>query len=100
MAALTSSQGRNDCNRTLAPASPSAPRNVKGKQQARVERAAITAATGVARSATRMRLLTPFALRLKSLPAVAPLTECRSDFHTGDTLSWVRLSDVVRRPHR
>jgi hypothetical protein len=97
-AALPRSQGRNDCNWTLAPASPSAPRNVSGKQQARVDSTAITAATGVARSAIRMRIFTSSASCLKSLTAIIPLAECHSDFHTGDTLSWVRSSDVVRHP--
>jgi len=97
MAALTSNQGRNGCNRTVAPASPNAPRNVRGKQQARVDSTAITAATGVARSATRMRIFTPSASRLKSLPAITPLAECRSDFHTGDTLWSVVQSQAPSR---
>src|ERR1700691_3982912 len=100
MAALTSNQGRNDCNRTLAPAKPSAPRNAKGKQQARVDRAAITAATGVARSATCIRIFTFSAWRLKSPFAAIPLPECRSDLHKGDKQGWVRWSDVVRHLHR
>jgi hypothetical protein len=98
-AALPRSQGRNDCNRALAPASPSAPRNARGKQQDSVDSTAITAATGVARSATRMRIFTPSASPLKSQLATIPLAERRSDFHTTDTPSWVRSSDVVRHPH-
>jgi hypothetical protein len=44
MAALASSQGRIGCNQTLAPANPTAPRRPNGRQQAKVESAAITAA--------------------------------------------------------
>ena len=100
MAAPASSQGRNDCNRTLAPAKPSVPRKVNGKQQARVDSTAITAATDVVRSATRVRIFTSSSSHLKSLPATTPLVECRSDFHTGDTLSSVWLPDGVRHPRR
>ena len=49
-----SSQGRALCNRTLIPARPTAPKKPRGKQQPNVERAAMTAATGVARSVTAM----------------------------------------------
>src|SRR5580700_780703 len=55
----TSSQGRAICNLTLAPASPIAPRKPNGRQHARVENAAITAATGVARSAILMPVSLP-----------------------------------------
>ena len=76
--APTSSQGRAACNLTLAPANPTAPRKPKGKQQARVERAAITAATGVARSATLMRL--HFPSPLTEPPEALPLMEYRCLF--------------------
>jgi hypothetical protein len=99
-AALPRSQGRNDCNRALAPASPNAPRNVRGKQQDRVDSTVITAATGVARSATRMRIFTPSASLLKSLSVAVPLAECRSDLYTTDRLRWVRSSAAVRHPRR
>src|SRR5229473_5194588 len=45
-------QPRKLCAQTLSPANPTAPRKPSGRQHARVESAAITAATGVARSAT------------------------------------------------
>ena len=99
-AAMTSSQGRADCNRTLAPASPSAPRKVRGKQQASVESATTTAATGVTRSATCMRIFTLSAWRLKSRPAAIPRRECRSGLHTGDMTSWEPSSGLIRHPRR
>src|SRR5580700_1961400 len=51
MAAPPMNQLRNACAQTLRLANPIAPRKPKGRQQARVESAAITAAMGVARSA-------------------------------------------------
>lgn len=50
-----SSHGRSICRRALAPSNPAAPTNTNGRQQAMLENAATTAATGVARSATLMR---------------------------------------------
>lgn len=46
------SQERTEMSQTLAPAKPIAPKNPSGKQQASVDSAATTAATGVARSTT------------------------------------------------
>ena len=65
----------------------SAPRNPNGKQHARVERAAITAATGVARSATLMRL--PLGSLLIEPPSAFPLTEHHCDLGTDDKPDWV-----------
>src|ERR1700687_2123591 len=74
-AEMARNQLRKDCAQRLRPAKPTAPRNPRGRQQARVERAAITAATGVARSATLMipEIVPPAAL---AIAVGTPVTQC------------------------
>ena len=72
--APTMNQLRNDCAQTLRLANPIAPRKPKGRQQANVESAAITAVTGVARSAT-------FILRLYSVSASSSFASLEPHYH-------------------
>jgi hypothetical protein len=100
MPAPASNQGHANCNLTLAPANPIAPRKAKGRQQARVDSAAITAATELTRSATRMRIFTLSASRVQSRSAAILLMGCRCGLHTADKQGWEQPPRAVRHPLR
>src|SRR2546427_209876 len=63
------------------------PQKYQKIRHARAERAAITAAMGVARSATLMRL--PLGALLKEPASAFPLTEHHCDLGTDDRPGWV-----------